>query len=163
MVTTTNDPAGGGHPRLILSAESSARLDAGDDVADARGQHEVELRPGVSSPDADLRLAGLEGRHAEVRRDAADEYRFVRLGAPGSSTVDGVPADERSLHTGDRLQLGNWSMSFSREEFADHGRPYGGRQGGEGTRQRPQQAPRKRGTSASGGSDRAGTDPGEYF
>jgi hypothetical protein len=48
-------------------------------------------------------------------------------------------------------------------EFADHGRPYGGRQGGEFAVQRVQGEPRARGTSASGGSDRNGTDPGEYF
>ena len=40
---------------------------------------------------------------------------------------------------------------------------YGGVQGGELSIQRPQDEPRPRGTSASGGSDRTDTDPGEYF
>ena len=39
----------------------------------------------------------------------------------------------------------------------------GGRQGGEFSIQREQDEPRARGTSASGGSDRKGNDPGEYF
>jgi hypothetical protein len=53
--------------------------------------------------------------------------------------------------------------SERRDEFADHGRPYSGRQGGELSVQREQDEPRARGTSAAGGSDREGTDPGEYF
>jgi hypothetical protein len=34
--------------------------------------------------------------------------------------------------------LGEWTMSFYREEYADHGRPYGGRIGGELGRQQAQ-------------------------
>ena len=53
-------------------------------------------------------------------------------------------------------------MSYSHEEFADHGRPHGGRPGGERL-QRPQDMPPTRGASAGGGSDRADADQGEYF
>ena len=131
--TTTHDPRGGGHARLILALGGGAQADT--------VQREFELLPGVtvigSGAAADLRLTGLGEHHAEVRRDEFDEYIYVDLGTSAGSRVDGKPAD--------------------------HGRPYGGRQGGEFSVQRTQDEPRARGTSASGGSDRKGTDPGEYF
>lgn len=77
--------------------------------------------------------------------------------------MNGVDVGEKSLRTGDRLEFGDWVMSFFREEFADHGRPYGGRQGGEFSHQKAQQAPRSRGSSPAGGSDPDRTDPGEYY
>jgi hypothetical protein len=158
-ITTTHDPRGGGHPRLIFALGGQASADS--------QQHEFNLLPGItvigSGVDADLRLAGLDKHHAEIRRDAADEYVYVDLGTAAGSRVDGRPAGERALRTGDRIELGDWTLSFSREEFADHGRPYGGRQGGEFSRQQTQDEPRARGTSAGGGSDRKGADPGEYF
>jgi hypothetical protein len=157
--TTTHDPRGGGHLRLIFALGGSAQADT--------SQREFDLLPGVtvigSAADADLRLAGLGEHHAEVRRDEFEEYIYVDLGTPGGSRVDGKPVGSQALHTGDRIELGTWTLSYYREEFADHGRPYGGRQGGEFSVQRTQDEPRARGTSASGGSDREGTDPGEYF
>ena len=159
VVAVTHDPHGGGHPRLIFALGGDAQANA--------EQREFELLPGVtvigSGADADLRLAGLDARHAEVRRDAANEYIYVDLGTSAGSRVDGQPAGEQTLHTGDRIELGHWTLSFFREEFADRGRPYGGRQGGEWANQRTQEEPRARGTSADGGSDREGADPGEYF
>jgi hypothetical protein len=89
--------------------------------------------------DADLRLAGLGEHHAEVRRDEFDEYIYVDLGTSAGSRVDGTTVGSRALHTGDRIELGTWTLS--REEFADHGGPYGGRQGGEFSLQRTNRAP----------------------
>jgi hypothetical protein len=40
---------------------------------------------------------------------------------------------EQSLHTGDRIEVGNWTLVYHRAEYADHIRPGGGRQGGEGS------------------------------
>jgi hypothetical protein len=126
-VTSTHDPQGGGRPRLILALGGSAPAHA-----QAR---EFDLRPGVtvigSAPDADLQLPGLSGHHAEVRRRDGDEYVWVDLGAAAGSTVDGRPMGEQGLHTGDRIEVGPWTLTYFREEFADHGRPNGGRQGGE--------------------------------
>ena len=34
--------------------------------------------------------------------------------------------------------MGPWRMAFFREEYADHGRPFGGRLGGEFSVQKPQ-------------------------
>jgi pSer/pThr/pTyr-binding forkhead associated (FHA) protein len=130
MVTTTHDPDGGGRPRLIFALGDSAPAGA--------EQREFDLvRGGVtaigSGPDADLRLAGLDERHAQIRRDGDDEYLFADLGSAGGSLVDGQPmgGGEQALHTGDRIDLGGYTLTFYREEFADHGRPDGGRQGGE--------------------------------
>jgi hypothetical protein len=47
---------------------------------------------------------------------------------------------ERILRTGCRLEVGDWVLVFARDEHADHGRPYGGRIGGELGHQRPQPA-----------------------
>ena len=77
--------------------------------------------------------------HAEIVHNDRDEYVLVRHGkvsgsfGPGSSSV---------LRTGSRLQMGQWCLAFFREEFADHGRPFGGRSGGEFAYQRPQRDPR---------------------
>jgi hypothetical protein len=157
-VTTTHDTHGGGRPRLIFSLGGIA--EAGSE------QREFDLLPGVttigSGPDSDLRLAGLDEHHAEIRRDDADEYVFVDLGSAAGSHIDGQPVGEWALHTGDRLELGTWTLSYYREEFADHGRPHTGRQGGEPF-QLAQQPPRPRGTSPEGGSEPTATDPGEYY
>jgi pSer/pThr/pTyr-binding forkhead associated (FHA) protein len=126
-VTSTHDPKGGGRPRLILALGGSAPARA--------QQREFDLRPGVtvigSAPDADLQLPGLDGHHAEVRRESGDEYVWVDLGASAGSRVDGQRMGAQGLHTGDRIEVGSWILTYFREEFADHGRPNGGRQGGE--------------------------------
>jgi len=157
-VTTTHDPRGGGRPRLIFRHDHHAPAGS--------PQREFELLPGVSvigsAPDADLRLVGLEAHHGEIRRDTGDEYTYVHLGAPTGSTVNGMPVLEKVLHTGDRLQLRGWTLSFAREEFADHGRPHGGRLGGQ-RHQQPQQQPRLRGATPAGGGHPQGANPGEYY
>lgn len=93
-----------------------------------------------SGPGCDIRLAGLDPVHAEVRHDDADEFVLVRCSRPGDTRVNGAPVDAAVLRTASRVEVGNWTMSFYREEFADHGRPYGGRVGGEIGHQRPQPA-----------------------
>ena len=132
-VTTTHDPEGGGEPRLVLAASD---LHPGDQ------RRVFGLRPGVttigSAAECDITLPGLDDYHAEVRHDDQDEFVVVRLGAPGSTRVNGEPVAARMLRTGSRLHLGAWTLTYFREEFADHGRPYGGRVGGEVGHQRPQ-------------------------
>jgi FHA domain len=113
---------GGGRPRLIFAFGGTARVNS--------TQRQFDLIPGTttigSSTHADLRLEGLALQHAEVRRDGHDEYVFVDLG----SCVNGQPVGERELHTGDRIESGDWTVSYYRED-ADHGRPDGGREGGD--------------------------------
>ena len=162
MTITTHDVHGGGRPRLILSMGGLASGDAWPE--------EFDLIPGVtmigSGDSADLRLPGLAACHAEIRRDAEDEYVLVDLGSPQGTRLDGRPitgTDAQALHTGDRIELGEWTFSYYREEFADHGRAGGGRSGGELSEHAVQQRPRPRGTSPKGGSEARGDDPGEYY
>ena len=133
-VTTTHDPHRGGNPRLIMAP--AAHPVPGD------RQEVFGLRNDVttigSDVACDIRLAGLEPFEAEVRHDADDEFVVVRLGRPGNIRVNGARVDTALLRTASRLSVGKWTMSFYREEYADHGRPYGGRIGGELGHQRPQ-------------------------
>ena len=86
---------------------------------------------------ADLQLDGLAEDHAEIRYERGDEYVLVDLGAPGGSRVNGQPVEQAELHTGDRIEVGDWTLSYYREEYADHGRPQGGRSGGESVHEPP--------------------------
>ncbi len=132
--TTTHDPDRGGYPRLVMAPAPHP----------LPGHHQHDFPLGTlstigSGPDCDIRLDGLEPLLAEVRRTFDDELVLVPL-LPGQDIrVNGAPITrEALLRTGTRVQLGPWTLSYTREEYADHGRPYGGRVGGELGRQRPQ-------------------------
>ncbi|MGN6780582.1 MAG: hypothetical protein ACTHJH_03685 [Marmoricola sp.] len=132
-VTTTHDPARGGRPRLVLV-----------DRLDARGQRMLHLRDGATigaSAACDLQLPGLADVQVQIRHDDADELVLVHRGGGLPSRVNGEPVRERILRTGSRVDLADWVLVFTREEYADHGRPYGGRVGGEFGRQLPQPPP----------------------
>ncbi len=138
--TTTHDPAGGGRPRLVFSMGAAAT---------SGGQRRVFDLPKTgtsigSNEFADLRLSGVAPEQARVRRDSGtDEYILVALGGEIPTKVNGVRVTtEQVLRTGSRVEMGPWTMVYSREEFADHGRPYGGRAGGEFSRQRDQPKPK---------------------
>lgn len=134
-ITTTHYARGGGRPRLIFV----------QDAATWTGQipREVALSEDVttigSQPGSDVQLEGLEALHAEIRHDAEDEYVLVPHGPVSGSVSRTGPS---VLRTGARIQMGQWCLAFFREEFADHGRPYGGRSGGELAYERPQLDPR---------------------
>jgi len=140
-LTTTHDPEGGGRPRLVMAMGEHAQR------ADAR--RVFPLRPsGVtigSSEHSDLRLDGIDSLQARVRRDPNDEYLLVVVSDQTPCAFNGgrlQAGDERVLRTGSRVQLGGWTMTYTREEYADHGRPYGGRAGGEFAQQRNQDPPK---------------------
>lgn len=99
-----------------------------------------DVRTIGSDAACDIRLAGLDPFAAQVRHDAADEFVVVRLGRAGTTRVNGAPVETALLRAASRLDIGDWAMSFYREEYADHGRPYGGRVGGEIGHQRRQPA-----------------------
>lgn len=128
-VTTTHYLPGSGRPRLIFAVGSG-------DWNFSRPR-EFDLLPGCtvigSGPDADLRLEGLEARHAEVRHNDDDEYVLYSYAATGGGRPNLPHSTEnaRILRTGSRIEIGPWRLAYYREEFADHGRPFGGRQGGE--------------------------------
>lgn len=136
-VTTTHYIPGSGRPRLIFAVGS------GD--WDGTRPREFDLLPERtligSGPAADLRLDGLAPIHAEIRHRRDDEYVLYPAEATGGGRAlePGGPAEgPRVLRTGARIELGPWRLAYYREEFADHGRPHGGRQGGELAIQKPQ-------------------------
>ena len=126
-VTTTHDPSGGGNPRLVFSTGAGS--------PGCGGQETFCLPPGTtrigSHPDNDLCLPGLAAYHAQIRRTDGDDYVVVNLTVPDGTRLHGRPVDVAELHSGARLEMGAWVMSYARAESADHGRPNGGRQGGE--------------------------------
>lgn len=142
--TTTHYTPGSGRPRLIFVV--------GSDQWDGRPPREFALEAETitigSSPDADLQLDGLDPMHAEIRHDKDDEYVLFVNDKPAGAIplLDSDRLDPNAgqiLRTGARIELGPWRMGYFREEFADHGRPFGGRLGGELSRQK-RQPPRRR-------------------
>lgn len=137
--TTTHASPGAGRPRLIFVI--------GSENWDGSPPREFELLDGVtvigSGPSADLRLDGLDPVHATITHTDADEYA-IRLASETDGDIPLLDRDspkrspERVLRTGARLELGPWRLGYFRAEFADHGRPFGGRMGGELSRQKPQ-------------------------
>lgn len=138
MVTTTHDPAGGGRPRLVVALGGIAMIEPDGALA----QHEFNLLRGVtcigSSPTATVRLPGLDVEQADVVWDQFDEYVFVQRSTSVDSRINGELMGRHPLRTGDRVEMGDWTLIYARDESADHGRPYGGRQGGEGSVQQRQ-------------------------
>lgn len=134
-ITTTHHTRGSGRPRLIFAQDSAAWNGQVPREFNLAGE-----RTSIgSSPSADLQLPGLEPVHAEIVHNDRDEYVLVRHGVVTGSFG---PAGSSVLRTGARLQMGQWCLAYFREEFADHGRPFGGRSGGEFAYQRPQLDPR---------------------
>ena len=137
-ITTTHYTPGSGRPRLIFAV--------GDATWDGSRPREFDLLPEKtvigSGEEVDLRLPGLAPVHAEIRHEGDDEYvlyGFDEVGG-GGAREQGPGRDRggRILRTGARIELGDWRLAYFRAEFADHGRPYGGRVGGELARQRKQ-------------------------
>ncbi|CUR55383.1 conserved hypothetical protein [metagenome] len=134
-VTTTNDPLRGGNPRLILAPGQAVGATAGRERRSTTYWLEPTTTLG-SDPACDIVLPGLEDLHATITQDEHDEY--VLSSAGPLVRVHGEPTLRRALRTGSRLELGTWVLTYYREEYADHGRPYSGRVGGELGRQRKQ-------------------------
>ncbi len=129
-VTTTHDPARGGSPRLILTRENVW-------ADQALPSYALRERTTIgSSPDSDICLSGLAPQHAVIEHDGRDEFVVTAIG--GATRVHGKLIEQQILRTGSRLDVGRHRLVFRREEYADHGRPHGGRIGGEAGRQLPQ-------------------------
>lgn len=139
--TTTHAAPGAGRPRLVFAVGTGSWDDS--------VPYEFDLLPTRtrigSGDDVDLRLPGLEPLHAEILHRATDDEYVLHAYGPsggGAASSDDGPPQPRVLRTGARIELGAWRLAYVREEFADHGRPYGGRQGGELAIQR-RQPPRR--------------------
>jgi pSer/pThr/pTyr-binding forkhead associated (FHA) protein len=123
-----------GHPRLVVATDGHAV--AGSSEASGVQREFVldrELTTIGSGDDQDVQVPGLEPAHGEIRRDATEnDYVYTQVGDRGFSRVDGSRVRVSSLHHGDRLELGDVTLVFQRDEFADHGRlSKGGREGGQ--------------------------------
>src|SRR5690606_24105370 len=106
-----------------------------------------EVRVG-SAEGNELRLAETDPVHATITHDERDEYVLTLHGegemnanprtAETGSGLSANPSEKSEiLRTGAHFTAGPWTLVFGREEFADHGRPYGGREGGELDEQAP--------------------------
>ncbi|MBD3940291.1 hypothetical protein IF188_01075 [Microbacterium sp. NEAU-LLC] len=133
--TTTHSEWGAGHPRLIVSGADHFEFPLeGDRITIGSGA------------DADLLVAGTEKAHAEIRHDDRDEYLLL-LFADAETNTTPEPRDSLDgaeaivLRSGAQFRMGEWRFTFARDEYADHGRPSGGREGGELADQ-PLQPPR---------------------
>ncbi|UXW85540.1 hypothetical protein NFX31_15240 [Microbacterium azadirachtae] len=123
---TTHADWGAGHPRLLVSSRES------------RSVYDIPVDGATigSAQECDLRLPGADPVHASIRHDSRDEYVLTMQG-PGetSANLEKSQDEERRgdeiLRTGARFTVGPWRLVFMRDEFADHGRPFGGREGGE--------------------------------
>lgn len=157
-VTTTHDPRGGGRPRLYFGFSEWPQVGEVQRV-----EYLTQERTTIgSAPECDITVDGLQPIHAVIERTAEDEYVLTHVAESGTSTVAGIPAHGSLLRTGAGIMLSATRLSYFREEFADHGRPYGGRLGGEIGRQRPQRDPRPR-TRGTAGRPRTNRDPGRYY
>lgn len=130
---TTHAGWGEGNPHLIVSGEAE-RFTVALTVTNTRIG---------SAPDNEIVLAGTDPIHAIVEHDDRDEYVLTLVGEgemnanPESAAT--APGDHsETLRTGAQFTAGPWRLVFGRAEFADHGRPFGGRQGGELSDQEPQ-------------------------
>lgn len=125
-LTTTHAAWGAGHPRIVATNDAE------------RYVHELDcdLTHIGSSDDSDFKLPGTDALHAKILHDTNDEYVLTMVGKGETSF-----GRHEVLRTGAHFMAGPWQLVFVRDEFAEHGRPYGGRRGGELAHQKPQ-APR---------------------
>lgn len=131
-VTTTHTPHGSGSARLVLKKQ---------DMWQGERQPVYWLSRSLttigSDKGCDVVLPGLAGLHAVVLHDGDDEYVLESRG-PETRVHGAVVETSQILRTGARIDVGPHCLSFFREEYADHGRPFGGREGGEFGHQRSQ-------------------------
>lgn len=133
-ISTTHDPRRGGNPRLVVTVGNKRLPDSGTLIHPLR----KDVTTIGSDPACDIRLAGLAPIHAVVEHDEHDELVLHDRAGNRTTRVNGLPVERRVLRTGARVEIGDWILAYRRAEYADHGRPYGGRIGGELGRQQPQ-------------------------
>lgn len=132
QTTTTHGSWGSGHPHLSIR-----RSDHRMDFALTAGT----VRLG-SAPDMELIVPGADPHHATIVHNEFDEFALTMHGdGDMSAASEGPGGRSETLRSGARFTIGPWEFAFWREEASDHGRPYGGRNGGEGSVE-PRQGPR---------------------
>jgi len=132
--TTTHAAHGAGNPRLVFTVGQHW-----DGVSPTEFPLAGETTTIGSGADVDLRLEGALPLAATIRHVEGDEYVLERSDVSSDGPADPAQqATDVTLRSGAPVVVEPWSMVFQRDEFADHGRPFGGREGGEGSHQ-PQQ------------------------
>lgn len=131
--TTTHAEWGAGRPHLLITSDDAERFTYPITVD--------EMTIGSAAGNT-LSLAGSDPLHATIVHDERDEYVLTMHGEgntnASSLTDDGTRTE--ILRTGAQFTIGRWRFVFRRDEYADHGRPYGGREGGELSDQQSQPA-----------------------
>lgn len=130
--TTTHDPLRGGAPRLVEVPTDGVWVPE----LPVHWLNRESVTTVGSNADCDVQLGGLRPRHAEVEHTADDD--FIIHAREGEVRVHGELVDSARLSNSARIEVGETVLAFSREEYADHGRPHGGRVGGEAGQQRSQ-------------------------
>ena len=122
--TTTHAGWGAGRPHLRITGDDDKRT-VFHLTAD-----EVTIGSGAGCT---LLLPGAAPLHATIVHDDRDEYVLTMHGAGDMNANREEDGDARTevLRTGAHFTIGQWLLVFGREEHADHGRPFGGREGGE--------------------------------
>ncbi|WP_084502740.1 hypothetical protein [Microbacterium indicum] len=125
-VTTTHAAWGSGDPHLLVRK------------GEERFTHhlDVEVTRIGSAAGVELRVPETDGLHATIVHDERDEFVLTMHGSGETNAnlgASGAHPGNRSetLRTGARFTAGPWEFVYSRAESSDHGRPYGGREGGE--------------------------------
>ena len=131
--TTTHAEWGAGNPHLLITRE------------DERTEHplDVDVVHIGSAAGNELQLDDTDPVHATIQHDDRDEYVLTlhgegEMSAHPDAAATHAGARTQTLRTGARFTAGPWTLVFARDEYADHGRPYGGRLGGEYSDQRLQ-------------------------
>ena len=136
-VTTTHDPRRGREPPADPGRRGAIRGRATDRTV-------FRLRDDVTTIGSRRRLRHPAGRARAAARRGPARRRTTSSCWSGSvaradTRVNGAPVRHaRSCAPAPGSSSASWTMTFYREEYADHGRPYGGRVGGELGHQRPQ-------------------------
>lgn len=122
--TTTHAEWGAGDPHLRITGADDKRITF--HITD----DEVTIGSGAG---CSLLLPGADPLHATIVHDDRDEYVLTLHGAGEMNANREEDGEARTevLRTGAHFTIAQWELVFGREEFADHGRPYGGREGGE--------------------------------
>lgn len=120
-----------GHPRLVLPVGGTV---AWGHAAAAGAERVIDLPAGRyvvgRAPAADIRLMDptVSPEHASLTVAADGDGVLVRdLGSRNGIRVDGRPVARATLVDGNRLQLGDTTLVYKRDDIHDDG----GRQGGE--------------------------------
>lgn len=105
--------AGAGSPAVSAGPQAELAIESGPDAGHSHRAGDNALRLG-RSPDNDviLRDPATSGHHARLER-RAETFWVVDLGSTNGTFVNGESVQEKELHTGDRITIGQNAIHFS--------------------------------------------------